>query len=428
MLSIALQQNYPLSAINYYRFMWPIACLGMDKEEDGTEKLNVFYQFIDKIYNYDQRLMETLAADLLLIHSTTAMYGYGGGPRVLEIQDAEPWLLRFKDGEYNIRLTPAVCIDTDDDFLSTDVTNFFYKEIGSRGPEGNELVDWSQVKAKTPDGEVVLWGPTAETEERREWTPSKGRYRQLKQRELHRKAVGVTYSTPLLKEKMDAWTGREGFWFPNCVWRKIYDDYVQAPQAEDPVILWTGGSSHYHDVGEIAKPLAELIKKYPKSKMIVFGQRYKWFHDMFPPEQFKFIEWLPCEAYWPRMHTLGHNINLCPVTNQEFNLSKSAIKWYESSAPGVPAATIAANVGPYKEIQDGETGFLYSSPEEFYQKLEILMTEPGRRKQLAEGAHRWVWKNRNLEDWAPKLKDYWLECVHRHVEAVKEKHALVAEF
>jgi glycosyltransferase involved in cell wall biosynthesis len=65
---------------------------------------------------------------------------------------------------------------------------------------------------------------------------------------------------------------------------------------------------------------------------------------------------------------------------------------------------LAYNSLPYNEdIIDGETGFLYSDPKEFEEKLEFLILNPLKRKLMADKAYEWVWKYFNMEDIA---KDY----------------------
>jgi glycosyltransferase involved in cell wall biosynthesis len=58
---------------------------------------------------------------------------------------------------------------------------------------------------------------------------------------------------------------------------------------------------------------------------------------------------------------------------------------------------LASNYGPYKEIEDGKTGLLYDTPEEFVQKLSVLIENAELRKTLADGAKEWVRANRFAE-------------------------------
>jgi len=90
-----------------------------------------------------------------------------------------------------------------------------------------------------------------------------------------------------------------------------------------------------------------------------------------------------------------------------FNRCRTAIKWYEASVLKQPSATLAQETGPYQdEIQDGKTGLLFKTPEEFEHKLSMLIEDAGLRHTLAAGAKDWVSENRDAMKHVPAYIAY----------------------
>ncbi len=73
--------------------------------------------------------------------------------------------------------------------------------------------------------------------------------------------------------------------------------------------------------------------------------------------------------------------------------------------------TLAQNTGPYKEIIDGETGLLFDTPEEFVEKLEVLVKDPEYRKKLGEAAHDWVREHRDATKTCVPLHEFYVQLI-----------------
>ena len=163
----------------------------------------------------------------------------------------------------------------------------------------------------------------------------------------------------------------------------------------------------------------EVCLKYPQVKFLIWGAAYKWIHDNIPEDQIELHDWVPYEAYRPMRILMDADINICPLADNEFNRSKSAIKWYEGLMGERPEPCLAGNAGPYREeIQDGETGLLYSTPEEFVQKLSILIENIELRERLGQAARDWVLANRHVNVTVPKLFEYYQELRARKTLAL----------
>jgi glycosyltransferase involved in cell wall biosynthesis len=88
-----------------------------------------------------------------------------------------------------------------------------------------------------------------------------------------------------------------------------------------------------------------------------------------------------------------------PLDN-DWVLGKSGLKALQYMAVGVPviATAIGAN---YRIIQDGVTGFLVKTPEEWIAKLEYLIDHPEIRKSVGSAGRKNVEDNYSLDVNAP---------------------------
>lgn len=184
-----------------------------------------------------------------------------------------------------------------------------------------------------------------------------------------------------------------------------FDIFPCIKQKKDNIVRvgWAGGSSHFADLMTILPSLKKIMEKYPQVHFFLIGQYYGVIEKYIPKSRLHYYEWINADGHGYRLATLNLDIGLCPLTDDEFNLYKSNIKFYEYSAIKIP--TLAKNMLPYnEEIIDGDTGYLYNNAAEFEKKLEFLIFNPLKRRVVAENAFNFVLKYRNLKkvvkDWA----------------------------
>lgn len=332
----------------------------------------------------------------------------------------EPFLHQFNSlrkikpavrGGYDI-YPPAVIYDIDDNNDFVHPFNTVFAKLGVRGypdarllkpGEGLEIVDGdgNQIGAWV-DGETFFEGVTYDVARN---------LQQMKVRhEIIRNAHGVTVASPNLAKYMrDVIGAKDVYVFPNTIVPEHFEK-IRAVRTDDSVrILWQGGMSHWIDWYPLRDALRAVAQKYPNAKFVIFGEWFKWIHEVIPDSQVEHHAWTSYDAYKLKRGLLNCDINLCPLTNNVFNAGKSAIKWYEGSIWEVPEATLAAKVGPYLEIEDGKTGLLYDSPEDFAAKLGTLIENAELRRRLAEGARQWVLANRTPQATIPGLFDFYTE-------------------
>lgn len=83
------------------------------------------------------------------------------------------------------------------------------------------------------------------------------------------------------------------------------------------------------------------------------------------------------------------DINVAPLVDSVFNRAKSENKWCEAALVKVP--TVASNVGAFAhEIEDGETGLLCDTADEWYEALTNLIADKKLRDRIGLKAYKEV--------------------------------------
>jgi glycosyltransferase involved in cell wall biosynthesis len=96
------------------------------------------------------------------------------------------------------------------------------------------------------------------------------------------------------------------------------------------------------------------------------------------------------------------DVGVYPLPDDDWSRGKCGFKAIQFMACGVPVVSSA--VGVNREIvDDGHTGFLASSHEEWVTKLDRLLSEPDLRRRFAEAGRRTIAERYSLEVNAPKL-------------------------
>jgi glycosyltransferase involved in cell wall biosynthesis len=105
------------------------------------------------------------------------------------------------------------------------------------------------------------------------------------------------------------------------------------------------------------------------------------------------------------------DIALLPLLDNEFNRSKSDLKFIECGACG--AAVLASSVVYPKTVKDGVTGLIFNDKKEFAQKLQLLIENPEKRYNLATAAYDYVKNNRLLSQHYEERLDWYNELFER---------------
>ena len=328
------------------------------------------------------------------------------------INETRGWGSLGRDNNGEERFPPSFVACTDDDLFNVTPLNGAFGRLGYKGPNGNELKPGDRVNILGTDGQpMMLWQNTDPTMEK--FTD----YAQNK------KLVGAWRDSMMLSELTIVSTQgcadaviREGLdpkkvhIFPNCVDIAEYPQVALDRPKDRIKILFQGSTTHHEDLWPLRDAFGKLARKYKNIDWTFWGINYSWVADYLPKENVTFSPWVDYRGYGSRLATIGHHINIAPLSPTTFNQSRSAIKWYESSAVYHPAATVAQKTGAYpREIQHGETGMLFETPEQFYDCVAELIEDPTKRETMASNAKDWVLENRRPEDHVKVLHDKLVE-------------------
>ena len=175
--------------------------------------------------------------------------------------------------------------------------------------------------------------------------------------------------------------------------QQIYKLQKKAKGDADPEVVtigyFSGSITHNDDVRLILPVLVRLMAKYEQLHLSFVGEL-----DL-PEELESFrerIHALPF-VHWEELPRLvaSVDINIAPIENTIFNEAKSENKWTEAALVKVP--TVASRVGAFQEvIEDGKTGLLCETEDEWFEALSRLIEEPSLRKDIGEQAYQTVRK------------------------------------
>jgi glycosyltransferase involved in cell wall biosynthesis len=350
-------------------------------------------------------------ANLALLHADVAhFYAVTGAPflhRFKALKNIKP-AMRQGQPIY----PPAIIFDHDDNNDFVHPFNTTYCQMGTRAyPDPKLLEPGDGMVIEDSAGNHIAEYIDKETYYEQHLFDVARNLLQMKVRhQIIREAHGVTAASPVLARYWKEVVGQPNtYFFPNTIIPEHFES-IRAVRTDDSIrILWQGGMSHWIDWYPLRDALKTIATKYPNVKFVLFGEYFKWIHDVIPDNQIEHHFWVEYDAYKLKRGLLNCDINLCPLANNTFNVCKSAIKWYEGSIWDQPEATLAQNVGPYKEIQDGKTGLLFDTPAEFVEKLSLLIEDVALRARVAAGAREWVLANRTPAATIPGLFDFYAE-------------------
>ncbi len=331
---------------------------------------------------------------------------------------------------------PCIIMDTDDDLMRVMPLNPAFRIMGTHVPDGEggftELGEGASVKILLPewvtdaeqegdyfDADLKRWIRVLYEDGVKDFSVYENQVRIEAWRRFLKFSNLVTCSTP----RSEAYVKREcpnakTFVAPNIIDITHYPQDVELAEHPNEVrILWQGSATHHECLWPLVPSFVKIAKRYPHAKFVFFGAAYRWLITQLG-DQARFIHSVPYPEYRGRLSMLNHDINLCPLSKNLFNDSRSAIKWAESSIISKPAATLAQRWGAYQdEIIHNETGMLFDGPEDFEEHLSTLIESATLRKTLASNAKQWQIDNRSPQVLGPRLWEKYKETLSAHRES-----------
>ncbi|WP_153075920.1 methyltransferase domain-containing protein [Paraburkholderia bonniea] len=210
-------------------------------------------------------------------------------------------------------------------------------------------------------------------------------------RELLLRADLVTLPTDYLRQQV-ALLGKEAMLIPNSLnteQLRIAEELAQqvvTPRECVRIGYFSGSRTHQKDFAQCADALFATMEAHPETVLRIVG--YLGLEERW--SQFgKRIERFDFQPYQVMLQVLQEvDINLAPLDiTSPFCHGKSELKYFEAGLLGVP--TIASSTDTFERaIEHGVSGYCVSTPAQWRESLESLVTSPALRAQIGQEAHK----------------------------------------
>lgn len=154
----------------------------------------------------------------------------------------------------------------------------------------------------------------------------------------------------------------------------------------------SGSLTHQKDFQSCSEAVARILQENPQCRLVLFhddnNTRCLDIHEFPGLEAVRDqIEWrllVPLEKLPQELARF--DINIIPLeSNNVFTEAKSELKFFEAALAG--SCSIASPTGPFRRIiRSGANGFLATTPQEWFQQLQSLVSNPQLRQCLAANA------------------------------------------
>lgn len=177
-------------------------------------------------------------------------------------------------------------------------------------------------------------------------------------------------------------------------------------QDSELVSLVFGALNRERDWAPIMPTLNEVLRRFAGRVRVKVIHDRKFF-DALATGQKEFVPLCPYDKYMHLLQTC--DIGLLPLEPTPVNLAKSDVKFIENAACGV---AVLASITVYEaSVEDGQTGMVYRSLEEFKRKLTELLENPGLRQSLGKQAYEYVRDHRLLSRHYMKRYDWYVRML-----------------
>lgn len=241
---------------------------------------------------------------------------------------------------------------------------------------------------------------------------------------LQKHVTAVTTTTEYLAAKLRKITDKPVYLRPNVLdFEEIWTD-KRKPALDGKIrILYQGGSSHTQDLAVVLPALRAISKAYPHVIFVFMGDTKAHAAKFIPEERIETFEWAgDYKMFAQRQALLGPDIAIAPLCmdddHAEFNRCKSALKWLDAAAIGVPC--VCQWDTPYKEVvtfgrPDVEdqhwNGLLASDEADWFHCLASLIESKDMRETIGANAHAEAKSDWNVDVWLPEYMQQYREIV-----------------
>ena len=173
----------------------------------------------------------------------------------------------------------------------------------------------------------------------------------------------------------------------------VVDTEVHKPSRENrskkkgertPIIGWTGSHSTLFYLNQVLSVLQDMEKEIDFEFRVIANR-----DPQLPLKNFRFIPWNKDTEI---EDLNAFDIGIMPLPDDEWSKGKCGFKLIQYLAVGIPA--IASPVGVNTQIiQEGKTGFIATSSQEWKKCLLKLLKDPSLRTELGRNGRMFIEKN-----------------------------------
>jgi glycosyltransferase involved in cell wall biosynthesis len=204
----------------------------------------------------------------------------------------------------------------------------------------------------------------------------------------------VTVSTAPLAERVSAWN-RNVVVLPNRIDAAVLDLPKVERTSSKVTVGWTCSTSHVTDLRSVLAPWRDFFDARPDVDLHIIGVDYR---PMLGLPDVRYTGWTA--DLMDYYGGIDFDIGLAPLAPLIFNQSKTGLKALEYAARGIPV--VASDSEPYRDfVQDGVTGFLVRSPEEWGRRIGELVDDEAMRAEMGAAARKVA------EQWT--IQEHWAE-------------------
>lgn len=191
----------------------------------------------------------------------------------------------------------------------------------------------------------------------------------------------VTVSTEPLARSLRRFNGNVVV-LPNALPPEIFDVPLSTRRGGGPVLIgWQGSRTHEFDWLEVRDALAVVLGEHNHVLFRFLGMAYP---EKLPMRKLSHRPWTTDLGQHYRNQT-AFDIGLAPLQNSPFNRCKSALKFMEGAALGIPM--VCSRVPAYEAlVEHGVTGYLARTPDDWLRYLTLLVNEPELRVKIGDAA------------------------------------------
>ena len=208
-------------------------------------------------------------------------------------------------------------------------------------------------------------------------------------------------------------------------------DFDHEFRTKRPVTIFFGALNRDGDFIEILPVLNKIAKQYGNKLAFKILSRQNLF-DALESNNKTFVgdlnryegQFVSYEEYEAAIRS--SDIALLPLRDNEFNRSKSDLKFIECAGNG--AVVLASPVVYANSIEEGKTGFIYRDERELINKLNLLIRNRNLRRMVAEKAYDYVRRERLMSQHYEERLEWYSELLTRLPELTKEAAARIEKF